>query len=105
MVALLAIWKVATPPLTSLHNLTLTDDNKSFPSGQLTWSQKFTPFPCGKSPAGTLSRGCHFDIVPTAWIPPKSIDNEPVSKGLKEAWIIKRHSDIALIDSSYSPFS
>ncbi|CRG84737.1 hypothetical protein PISL3812_01940 [Talaromyces islandicus] len=80
VVAFLAIWKVATPPPTSLHDLTLTNDNKSFPSGQLAWSQKFTSLPCGKSPAEALARGCHFDIVATAWLPPKCIDYELVSE-------------------------
>ncbi|KAA8647073.1 uncharacterized protein ATNIH1004_005756 [Aspergillus tanneri] len=80
LLAFLAIRKVATPPPTSLHDLTLTDDNKSFPSGQLTWSQKFTPLPCGKSPTEALARGCHFDIIATAWLPPKCIDYELVSE-------------------------
>jgi hypothetical protein len=73
-----AIWKLAVPPPTDLHEHILTDDGKSFPSGQLSWSQKFTALPCGKSPAEAKARGCHFDIIATAWLPPKCIDYELV---------------------------
>jgi hypothetical protein len=69
-------WKLATPPATNLHAETLTPDGKSFPSGQLTWAQKFTPLPCGTTPAEALARGCHFDIIATAWLPSKCIDYE-----------------------------
>jgi hypothetical protein len=76
----LAVWKMAIPPPTSLHEHILTDDGKSFPSGQLTWSQKFTPLPCGKSPAEAITRGCHFDIIATSWLPPNCIDYELASE-------------------------
>lgn len=76
----LAIWKIAILPPTSLHEKILTEDGKSFPSGQLTWSQRFTPLPCGKSPAEAVARGCHFDIIATAWLPPKCIDYELASE-------------------------
>jgi len=80
LVGLLAIWRIATPSPTHLQEHILTDDGKSFPSGQLTWSQKFTPLPCGKSPAEAIARGCHFDIIATAWLPPKCIDYELASE-------------------------
>ncbi|KAL9094815.1 MAG: hypothetical protein Q9165_002764 [Trypethelium subeluteriae] len=69
-------WKLAAPSPTNLHNDVLTADGKSFPSGQLTWSQNFTPLPCGKTPEEALASGCHFDIVATAWLPPRCIDQE-----------------------------
>lgn len=69
--------RAATLP-TSLHDEVLTMDGKSFPSGQLSWSQNFTPLPCGKSPDEALARGCHFDMIATAWLPPKCIDQELV---------------------------
>lgn len=76
LVGYLVIWRIARPPPTNLHEEALTDDGKSFPSGQLTWSQTFTPLPCGKSPAEAIARGCRFDIIATAWLPPKCIDYE-----------------------------
>lgn len=80
LVGFFAIWKIVTPPPTNLHDYILTDDGKSFPSGQLTWSQKFMPLPCGKSPTEAIARGCHFDIIATAWLPPKCIDYELASE-------------------------
>ncbi|KAE9373172.1 hypothetical protein N431DRAFT_289195, partial [Stipitochalara longipes BDJ] len=78
--AILITWELATPSPTNLHDEILTLDGKSFPSGQLTWSQNFTPLPCGNSPSEALSRGCHFDIIATAWLPPKCIDVELASE-------------------------
>ena len=69
-------WTLATPPPTRLHDEILTADGKSFPSGQLTWSQRFTPLPCGRSPTEAWARGCHFDIIATAWLLPNCIDDE-----------------------------
>lgn len=66
----------AIPSPTDLREAVLTADGKSFPSGQLTWSHKFTPLPCGKTPAEAKARGCHFDIIATAWLPPRCIDHE-----------------------------
>ncbi|KAK1755398.1 hypothetical protein QBC47DRAFT_300509 [Echria macrotheca] len=78
----LALWTLARmiPPPTSLREYVLTADGKSFPSGQLTWSQKFTPLPCGKTPSEAKARGCHFDLIATAWLPPKCIDFELVDE-------------------------
>ncbi|KAF2239437.1 hypothetical protein EV356DRAFT_499560 [Viridothelium virens] len=76
IVAFAITWKLAAPSPTNLHSEILTADGKSFPLGQLTWSQNFTPLPCGKTPTEALARGCHFDIIATAWLPPKCIDYE-----------------------------
>lgn len=76
----LIISMTTTLPPTNLQEHILTSDGKSFPSGQLTWSQKFTPLPCGKSPAEARDRGCHFDIIATAWLPQKCIDYELISE-------------------------
>ncbi|PVH91311.1 hypothetical protein DM02DRAFT_705397, partial [Periconia macrospinosa] len=64
------------PATTSLKDLTLTSDGKSFPVGQLSWSQKFQSIPCGTTPEEALSRGCDFDLITTAWLPPSCIDYE-----------------------------
>ncbi|KAH8799358.1 hypothetical protein F5884DRAFT_119822 [Xylogone sp. PMI_703] len=71
---LLIFSKSFTIPLTDLTYAVLTADNKSFPSGQLTWSQHFEPLPCGTTPSEALARGCHFDMIATAWLPPRCID-------------------------------
>src|SRR4051812_36785294 len=54
---LLALWKALVPPSTSLKYQVLTADQKSYPSGPLSWSQKFNPLPCGKTPEEALARG------------------------------------------------
>ncbi|KAM7220095.1 hypothetical protein V8F06_004423 [Rhypophila decipiens] len=58
----------------------MTTDGKSFPSGQLTWSHHFEPLPCGTSPEEALALGCHFDIIATAWLPPRCIDKDLVAE-------------------------
>jgi hypothetical protein len=80
LVGLLAIWRIAIPTPTHLQEYSLTDDGKSFQSGQLTWSQTITPIPFGKSPAEAIARGSHFDIIATAWLPLKCIDYELASE-------------------------
>ncbi|KAK4032611.1 hypothetical protein C8A01DRAFT_40937 [Parachaetomium inaequale] len=77
--AFLGGWELAAPPPTSLHEHVLTQDGKSFPSGQLTWAQTFTPLPCGKTPSEAIAQG-HFDPIATAWLPPKCIDYELVDE-------------------------
>jgi hypothetical protein len=76
----LTLWKVFSPPPTNLYYQTLTPDNKSYPTGPLSWSQKFTPLPCGKTPEEALARGCKFDMLVTAWLPPRCIDYELVDE-------------------------
>ena len=83
ILGILATWKLVAIPPTDLHELVLTKDGKSFPSGQLSWSQKFTPLPCGTTPAEALARGCHFDLISTGWLPPKCIDYELVDEFVK----------------------
>ena len=78
--AILLTWRLTTPSPTSLREEILTADHKSFPSGPLLWSQTFKPLPCGRTPAEALARGCHFDIIATAWLPPNCIDNELVAE-------------------------
>ena len=67
-------WKIFVPPPTNLHYQILTTDNKTYPSGQLSWSQHFEALPCGKSPEEAKARGCRFDMLATAWLPPRCID-------------------------------
>lgn len=64
----------------NLRLQTLTPDGKSFPVGHLTWHQSFQPLPCGASPVEAKARGCHFDIIATAWLPPRCIDWELISE-------------------------
>ncbi|KAK1971921.1 hypothetical protein LY78DRAFT_708816 [Colletotrichum sublineola] len=77
---LIFLWKGALPPSTNLHERILTVDGKSFPSGQLTWSRSFTPLPCGRSAEEAKARNCRFDMISTAWLPPKCIDDELVAE-------------------------
>ncbi|PVH72015.1 hypothetical protein DL98DRAFT_434033 [Cadophora sp. DSE1049] len=76
LITVLITLELATPAPTNLHNAILTTDEKSFPSGHLSWTQNFTPLPCGNTPTEALTKGCHFDLVATAWLPPKCIDYE-----------------------------
>ncbi|KAI3322301.1 hypothetical protein HD806DRAFT_523649 [Xylariaceae sp. AK1471] len=71
-------WAVFVPPPTKLKYEILTADNKTYPSGQLSWMQHFEALPCGKTPEEAKARGCHFDMVATAWLPPRCIDYELV---------------------------
>lgn len=71
-------WRTFMPPPTNLRYQSLTPDNKSYPSGQLTWSQHFEAVPCDKSPEEAKARGCRFDMLATAWLPPRCIDYELV---------------------------
>ncbi|KAH8819274.1 hypothetical protein F5884DRAFT_743690 [Xylogone sp. PMI_703] len=78
--ALLIFSKWFILPRTNLSYAILTADNKSFPSGPLTWSQRFETLPCGRTPSEALARGCHFDMIATAWLPPRCIDFELVEE-------------------------
>jgi hypothetical protein len=80
LIAFVFIWIISKPHPTDLHNEILMDDGKSFPLGHLTWSNSFEPLPCGTNPQEALARGCHFDIIATAWLPPKCIDNDLVTE-------------------------
>lgn len=94
LACLFTIWEISHLPQTNLHESSLTDDGKSFPSGQLTWSQKFTPLPCGKSPTEALARGCHFDIIATAWLPPRCIDYDLIDEFTSSyPWQYFRHAN------------
>ena len=73
-------WEIAGPRPTNLQDKVLTKDGKSFPSGQLTWSHNFEPLPCGTTPEEAIARGCHFDIIATAWLPPKCIDHQLIAE-------------------------
>lgn len=50
VIALLILWRRLVPPPTNLNYQVLTPDNKTYPSGPLSWSQNFEPLPCGKTP-------------------------------------------------------
>ena len=76
-------WKLFSPSPTNLQYQSLTIDNKSYPSGQLSWSQRFEALPCGKSPEEAKARGCRFDMLATAWLPPRCIDDELVDEFIK----------------------
>lgn len=78
--ALLAFWKAFVPSPTNLHYQVLTKDNKTYPSGPLSWSQHFEALPCGKTPDEARARGCEFDMLVTAWLPPRCIDRELVDE-------------------------
>ncbi|KAM0244836.1 hypothetical protein ACHAQJ_010702 [Trichoderma viride] len=65
---------------TDLREDVFTSDGKAFPHGYLSWEQRFAPLPCGKTPSEALAAGCHFDIVATAWLPPRCIDYELVAE-------------------------
>ena len=78
--AILALWKIFVPTSTNLHYQVLTADNKAYPSGPLSWSQHFEALPCGKTPEEAQARGCQFDMLVTAWLPPRCIDRELVEE-------------------------
>jgi len=84
VIAFFALWRLHafSPPPTNLNYQTLTPDNKSYPTGPLSWSHRFDPLPCGKTPEEALARGCHFDLLGTAWLPPRCIDHELVNEFL-----------------------
>lgn len=71
-------------PMTHLVAEVLTSDGKDFPHGQLSYSVAFSPLPCGNTPSEALSRGCHFDMVATAWLPPRCIDTELMNEFMSE---------------------
>ncbi len=79
-IVLLLFWKLFVPPRTSLDYQALTADNKVYPSGPLSWSQRFEALPCGKTPEEARARGCEFDMLVTAWLPPRCIDRELVNE-------------------------
>lgn len=68
------------PPRTNLKYESLTPDNKIYPSGPLSWSQHFEALPCGKTPEEALARGCKFDMLVTAWLPPRCMDHELIDE-------------------------
>jgi hypothetical protein len=76
-------WNIAVLPKTNLREEIHTVDNKSFPSGRLTWSQHFNPVPCGRNPSEAVARGCQFDIIATAWLPSDCIDFELADEFVK----------------------
>lgn len=80
VIALLIFWRTLVPPPTNLNYQVLTADNKTYPSGPLSWSQNFEPLPCGKTPEEARARGCEFDMLVTAWLPPRCIDRELVDE-------------------------
>ncbi|KAM3547960.1 hypothetical protein ARSEF4850_009697 [Beauveria asiatica] len=80
LAGLYVVLKMSTVAPTNLQYQRLTPDNKSYPAGQLSWSQNFQALPCGKSPAEALARGCRFDMLATAWLPPRCIDDELVDE-------------------------
>lgn len=71
-------------PMTHLVDEVLTNDGKEFPHGQLSYSKNFSPLPCGNTPSEAISRGCHFDMVATAWLPPRCIDMELMDEFMSE---------------------
>lgn len=81
--ALLLVLRPSSPPATNLVYERLTLDNKTFPSGSLSWSQTFEALPCGRTPEEAKARGCKFDMLATAWLPPRCIDYELVEEFMK----------------------
>jgi hypothetical protein len=71
-----ALWKIFVPTRTNLNYQVLTEDKKIYPSGPLSWSQHFETLPCGKTPEEARARGCEFDMLVTAWLPPRCIDRD-----------------------------
>lgn len=78
--SLLVMWKLLTPPPTNVKTDITTEDGKSFPYGQVTWSRFLNPLPCGTSSNEAIARGCRFDLIATAWLPSKCIDEDLVSE-------------------------
>lgn len=76
----LTFWRTFVPSPTNLHYQMLTADNKTYPSGPLSWSQHFEALPCGKTPEEARARGCEFDMLVTAWLPQRCIDRELVDE-------------------------
>lgn len=81
--ALVVLWKTLVPAHTNLQYQTRTADNKTYPSGPLSWSQTFNALPCGKTPEEARARGCEFDMLVTAWLPPRCIDRGLVNEFLE----------------------
>ncbi|KAI0102727.1 hypothetical protein GGR51DRAFT_526057 [Nemania sp. FL0031] len=77
---IILLWKLFVPPRTNLNYQSLTADNKVYPSGPLSWSQHFEALPCGTTPEEARARGCEFDMLVTAWLPPRCIDHELVNE-------------------------
>ncbi|KAF2964087.1 hypothetical protein GQX73_g9467 [Xylaria multiplex] len=80
IIVLLLLWGLFVPPRTNLSYQSLTADKKVYPSGPLSWSQSFEALPCGKTPEEARARGCEFDMLVTAWLPPRCIDRELVDE-------------------------
>ncbi|EED21440.1 hypothetical protein TSTA_086730 [Talaromyces stipitatus ATCC 10500] len=80
VIVLLILWKRVVPAPTNLNYQVLTADNKTYPSGPLSWSQHFEALPCGRTPEEARARGCEFDMLVTAWLPPRCIDRELVDE-------------------------
>lgn len=80
LVAVVLTWILASPRPTALVEEALTPDGKAFPHGQLTFAQSFQPLPCGSTPEEAKARGCHFDMIATAWLPERCIDRELVDE-------------------------
>ncbi|KAI1328866.1 hypothetical protein F5Y16DRAFT_419440 [Xylariaceae sp. FL0255] len=80
IIILLLGWFLLVPPPTKLDYQSLTPDKKVYPSGPLSWSQRFETLPCGMTPEEARARGCQFDMLVTAWLPPRCIDRELVDE-------------------------
>ncbi|KAI8633232.1 hypothetical protein F5Y19DRAFT_471500 [Xylariaceae sp. FL1651] len=80
IIIIIITWKLASTPPTNLEEDVLTTDGKHFPRGQLSYSTELSPLPCGNTPSEALEHGCHFDLIATAWLPPKCIDSELVDE-------------------------
>ncbi|KAH8585777.1 hypothetical protein B0O99DRAFT_646207 [Bisporella sp. PMI_857] len=97
-------WNTFVPPSTNLQYQVLTADNKSYPSGQLSWSQNFEALPCGKTPEEAKARGCRFDMLATAWLPPRCIDYELVDEFMELGhWQFYTEMHGTTKHSSYEP--
>ncbi|KAK0387380.1 hypothetical protein NLU13_5692 [Sarocladium strictum] len=83
VIAFVLFWKALVPKPTNLQYQILTPDNKAFPLGHLAWAQSFEALPCGKTPDEAKARGCQFDMLATAWLPPRCIDYELVDEFMK----------------------
>lgn len=76
---IILLYKMLLPEATELQDVESTD-GKSYPAGLIAWSQRLAALPCGTTPTEALARGCHFDMIATAWLPLKCIDEELVSE-------------------------
>lgn len=70
------VWFLARTTPMNLHDERDPSDGLTFTAGQLSLSQHLQRRPCGHTPDEAVARGCEFDLVTAAWLPPRCIDYE-----------------------------